>query len=226
MVRDPVCGMTIEEADAAATSRHEGRTIYFCAISCKQKFDAAPEKYLNGDRQSSLPLLQIGPAGAAMPASAATVPAVPSGGSAAKIDIGVQGMHCASCVSTIEGALAGVAGVKRAVVNLAAERGTVTFDPAIVHPAALVKAIADTGYSPLVEKVTIPISGISCASCVATIEGALRETPGVVSASVNLATHAATVEFVPAAASLQDLRRAIRGCSPIPIRQAWSFEAR
>ncbi|HEU5393540.1 MAG TPA: heavy metal translocating P-type ATPase [Candidatus Methylomirabilis sp.] len=76
----------------------------------------------------------------------------------------------------------------------------------------------------MAEKVTIPISGISCASCVATIEGALRETPGVISASVNLATNAATVEFVPAAASLQNLRRAIRdvGYEPLEVPEGAS----
>jgi len=137
----------------------------------------------------------------------------------AKIDIGIRGMHCASCVSTIERALAAVPGVTRAVVNLAAERGTVAYDPAAATPAALVEAIAKTGYTPMVEKATIPIGGISCASCVATIEGALREMPGVVSASVNLATNAATVEFAPAAVSLQDLRRAIRdvGYEPLEV---------
>ncbi len=171
------------------------------------------------DPQNSPPLLRIGPAGAVQSAGGTKASAPPMSGAATKIDIGIQGMHCASCVSTIEGALAAVPGVTRAVVNLAAERGTITYDPALVTPAALVRAIAETGYTPLVEKVTIPISGISCASCVATIEGALREAPGVLSASVNLATNAATVEFVPTAASLQDLRRAIRdvGYEPLEI---------
>ncbi|OGB91221.1 MAG: copper-translocating P-type ATPase [candidate division NC10 bacterium RIFCSPLOWO2_02_FULL_66_22] len=141
-------------------------------------------------------------------------------GSGARIDIGIQGMHCASCVSTIEEALAAVPGVRQAVVNLAAERGTIHFDPAAVGPAALVKAIAETGYTPRVEKATIPIGGISCASCVATIEGALHETPGVLSASVNLATNAATVEFLPATATIQDLRRAIRDVGYEPLEVA------
>jgi len=169
------------------------------------------------DSQNSPPLLQIAPAGAVPLAGGTTASALPVSGPATKIDIGIRGIHCASCVSVIEEALAAVPGVLQAVVNLAAERGTVTYDPARVTPTALVKAIAETGYTPLVEKVSIPISGISCASCVATIEAALNETPGVVSASVNLATNAATVEFVPAAASLQDLRRAIRDVGYEPL---------
>ncbi|MBI2455147.1 MAG: heavy metal translocating P-type ATPase [candidate division NC10 bacterium] len=220
MVRDPVCGMTIEEADAAATSRHDGQTIYFCAVSCKEKFDAAPEKYLNGDSRGEPAPVQIGPMAAPAPASAPAGPSPSMAGSGSRIDIGIQGMHCASCVSTIEAALAAVPGVRQAVVNLAAERGTVHFDPAVVGPAAVVKAINESGYTPRVEKATIPIGGISCASCVATIEGALHETPGVLSASVNLATNAATVEFLPATATIQDLRRAIRDVGYEPLEVA------
>ena len=47
MVKDPVCGMTIDERTAAATSEYQGKTIYFCAEMCKRKFDEAPDLYLN-----------------------------------------------------------------------------------------------------------------------------------------------------------------------------------
>ncbi|MGD0263519.1 MAG: heavy metal translocating P-type ATPase [Candidatus Methylomirabilota bacterium] len=220
MVRDPVCGMMIEEAAAAATSRHNGRTIYFCAVSCKEKFDVNPEKYSNGDGGKAPAVVQIGQM------RIAASPETPAGSSSsvrdssARVDIGIHGMSCASCVSTVEGALAAVPGVRNAVVNLAAERGTVHYDPNRVRPSALVKAIAGTGYTPLVEKVTIPISGISCASCVSTIERALNQAPGVVSASVNLATNAATVEFLPPTITLQDLRRAIRDAGYEPLEGA------
>ena len=46
MAVDPVCKMTVEPARAAAQSVYEGRTFYFCAVGCKQKFDREPEKYL------------------------------------------------------------------------------------------------------------------------------------------------------------------------------------
>jgi Cu+-exporting ATPase len=64
-VRDPVCGMSIEEAEAAATSLHNGRTIYFCAVRCKEKFDANPEKYSNGGGGKAPTVVQIGQMGIA-----------------------------------------------------------------------------------------------------------------------------------------------------------------
>ncbi len=45
-VVDPVCGMTIEDKDAVATSTHKGTTYYFCAKPCKEKFDKGPGAYL------------------------------------------------------------------------------------------------------------------------------------------------------------------------------------
>jgi cation transport ATPase len=80
------------------------------------------------------------------------------------------------------------------------------------------RAVKDVGYAPVVEKVTIPVSGISCASCVATIEQALRRSPGVVSATVNFATNAATVEFAPVSATVADLRRTIRDAGYEPLK--------
>lgn len=43
---DPVCKMTVTSASAAARFDHDGATYYFCAIGCRDKFVADPEKYL------------------------------------------------------------------------------------------------------------------------------------------------------------------------------------
>lgn len=44
-VTDPVCGMTIEDKEAAGTSTYKGTTYYFCSANCKEKFDKAPDSY-------------------------------------------------------------------------------------------------------------------------------------------------------------------------------------
>jgi YHS domain-containing protein len=46
MAIDPVCKMHVDEAKAAGTSEHNGKTYYFCAPVCKRKFDANPDLYL------------------------------------------------------------------------------------------------------------------------------------------------------------------------------------
>lgn len=45
MVKDPVCGMNIDEAKAVARSEHGGKTYYFCSAHCKAEFDKNPAKY-------------------------------------------------------------------------------------------------------------------------------------------------------------------------------------
>lgn len=44
-VKDPVCGMMVEEENAAATSEYEGTTFYFCSKDCKEEFDSDPSSY-------------------------------------------------------------------------------------------------------------------------------------------------------------------------------------
>jgi YHS domain-containing protein len=45
MAKDPVCGMNVDESKAAGSSVYKGKTYYFCAQSCKTRFDKEPEKY-------------------------------------------------------------------------------------------------------------------------------------------------------------------------------------
>ncbi len=46
-VVDVVCKMVIDKRTAEFTSEYKGKTYYFCAASCKEKFDADSEKYIN-----------------------------------------------------------------------------------------------------------------------------------------------------------------------------------
>ena len=48
MATDPVCGMQVDEANAAGKSAHHGRTYYFCSTGCKKKFDERPSAFIGG----------------------------------------------------------------------------------------------------------------------------------------------------------------------------------
>jgi len=43
---DPVCGMNVTAGSAKAATVHKGRTYYFCSTSCRDKFEAALDKYV------------------------------------------------------------------------------------------------------------------------------------------------------------------------------------
>jgi P-type Cu+ transporter len=126
----------------------------------------------------------------------------------ARLDFNVRGMTCASCVSHVEKALVATPGVTSASVNLATERAEVTLAPG-ADPAALAKAVADAGYEPVVEAIELGVSGMTCASCVAHVEKALKDVPGVLEASVNLATERASVRALSGPDLAARLRSAV-----------------
>jgi Cu+-exporting ATPase len=51
MATDPVCKMQLNEKKAAATHEYEGKTYYFCAVGCKDKFCADPERFLAQEKK-------------------------------------------------------------------------------------------------------------------------------------------------------------------------------
>jgi len=126
-----------------------------------------------------------------------------------QITLPIEGMTCASCVNHVARALKKVPGVADAQVNLATEKATVTFTDKAVPLATLIEAVRDAGYDVATETVTLPIGGMTCASCVNHVERALNKVPGVIEATVNLATEKATVTYVPGVATLADLKQAV-----------------
>lgn len=46
MAKDPVCGMDVDERQAAATAEYQGKTYYFCSPGCKKAFEKEPQKYV------------------------------------------------------------------------------------------------------------------------------------------------------------------------------------
>jgi Cu+-exporting ATPase len=100
-------------------------------------------------------------------------------------------------------------GVKEARVNLATEKATVEYEANGLHPEAMVEAVRGAGYDVSVEQFVLPIWGMTCASCVSHVEGALKGTEGVISASVNLATEKASVTGIAGVAGLSEFKKAV-----------------
>ncbi|HEX2914100.1 MAG TPA: heavy metal translocating P-type ATPase [Chloroflexia bacterium] len=160
----------------------------------------------------------------------------PDNNSIASVTMELEGMTCASCVNRIERKLKKVPGVQEANVNLATEKGTVSYDPGQVAVKDLVKAVEAAGYKafPIIEEKPLPapvvpasqpaqvsqpepgpatteleIEGMTCASCVNRIERKLKKLDGIESANVNLATERGTVKYDPAKLNLTEIISAV-----------------
>ncbi|MFG8599181.1 heavy metal translocating P-type ATPase [Pseudomonas aeruginosa] len=119
---------------------------------------------------------------------------------------GVEGMTCASCVARIETALTQVPSVSAARVNLASEAVMVEADADL---APLLEAVEGAGYRVKEEQLDLAIGGMTCASCVGRVEKALLKVPGVLAATVNLASEAARVRVVSGAVAPAALIQAV-----------------
>ncbi|OBZ84765.1 Copper-transporting ATPase 1 [Choanephora cucurbitarum] len=117
------------------------------------------------------------------------------------IQLEVRGMTCASCVTSVEKALKSHKAVTHVSVALLAERATVTFDPSLIQPDVLAQIVSDAGFeSKLIQRkqddvLQLQVYGMTCASCVGSIERGLKQTTGVLDVSVNLMTETAKVRF-------------------------------
>ena len=118
-------------------------------------------------------------------------------------------MHCATCAINIEESLSKLDNVSKAQVNFATDTAHVEFDPSKITITELGKAVKDAGYEVINREVTIKIGGMMCATCVQTIEAALRALPGVVLANVNLATEKAYVTYNPSVSGIDEMKKAI-----------------
>ena len=199
IVRDPVCGMDVVVEEAAGKSLYKGETYYFCSMNCKHRFDQAPAATLE-------------------PATVVKAVKAKDVTQAERIDLPIEGMHCASCAQTIEKELGNTVGVQKVSVNVATERATVFYDPNRVSVLALANAIESAGYDVGTAKMSFAIRGMHCASCVGQIENALNETPGVVKASVNLATERAQVTYLPSATQLEAIYQSVESTGYKVIR--------
>jgi Cu+-exporting ATPase len=113
-----------------------------------------------------------------------------------KTVIKINGMTCANCAANIEKTLSKMPGINKAAVNFASEKAIAEYDPQEIKPQEIIDAITELDFKPVVQKASFNVGGMSCASCVSRVEKAIKNVPGVVSASVNLANGQAMVSYL------------------------------
>lgn len=127
-----------------------------------------------------------------------------------ELTLPISGMTCASCVSHVEGALKELPGVSNVTVNLATNKANLSYDPQRLKLDVMRRAVEDVGYAIPTAELTLDVRGMTCASCVDHVEGALKELHGVQEAVVNLGLNTARVVYIPGVVSTSQMKRAVR----------------
>ena len=146
----------------------------------------------------------------------------------AKTTLSIKGMTCASCVANIEKMVSPstLPGLLSISVNLMSEQAMAEHDPSILSADQIAEAIDDVGFEASVistkevisgntpvdltiDTATLKIFGMTCASCVSSVESALLALPEVKSALVNLATQEARIVYHTDRVGVRDLVRTV-----------------
>ena len=126
-----------------------------------------------------------------------------------QITLPITGMTCANCVATVERNLKKEKGVQSASVNLASERATVEFDPAVTGLDTLIARVRRAGYDVAAGEAELAIRRLSDDRDAARLEKALLAVNGVLEARVSYASERAQVRYIPTIVSQAELRQAV-----------------
>lgn len=96
------------------------------------------------------------------------------------------------------------------VVNLEKNEAGLSYNPAVIDMIDLRNAITEAGYSVPTQKTILKVTGMSCVSCVAHVEGALQDLPGVINAVVNLSQGKTQVQYIPEVVTITQMEHAVR----------------
>jgi len=229
---DPVCRMHVIEGREAGKWEYRGTTYYFCNTSCLKRFQADPERFLGGqpksegraeeaseqrDKDTKKSEVQSPePKSPAAHIDPVCKMVVREGNEAGKWEYkGTTYYFCnPNCLKRFQAeperflaqATSDVRSQNAEVRMAGADSGMRMAESASVLPEPVILEKPELGKT---ETITLSVGGMSCASCVATVEKALNRLPGVRNAVVNFAIEKAIVEFDPRVSPVPSLEKAV-----------------
>ena len=150
-----------------------------------------------------------------------------------RVTISITGMHCASCVVTIENALKKVPGVLEAKVNFSTEKAYIEYDPTRTALLHLHQVIAKTGYKTVMPKQTteaegratlnLKVIGMDNPHCLSAVEGALNSLDGIIEKNLFI-NQKAKIQFDSSVISSEKIKETIRVAGYTAIEEEASVD--
>ena len=125
----------------------------------------------------------------------------------------IMGMTCAACAKNIERVTGKLNGVTSSTVNFSTEKLIIEYDETKINSELIKETVSKAGYELIEEikdkEITIPIQGMTCASCASRIEKVVLKLDGVSQASVNFATEKLTTKYNPQKVRISQIKQTI-----------------
>ncbi|MHB8578850.1 MAG: heavy metal translocating P-type ATPase [Ignavibacteriaceae bacterium] len=206
MAKDIVCGMEVKSPSKYFV-HYDDKHYEFCSEDCKNKFIALPNNYIKD--------VQATPGKTNLPEGAnsghkKTAPTYKiSSDGIEKITIPIVALHYAAGINVVENEIKKLPGVKTTQINYTTSNAHVEFKNDEVNAKDIIETINKAGYDTKKASLQLGVGGMYCGSCVTKIENELKKQPGVLSASVNLGTDSAFIDYIPGSINIGEIKNVI-----------------
>ena len=126
------------------------------------------------------------------------------------IDLTIEGMHCASCVLSVNKTFEKIEGVEEVDANLTSNKLHIIFNPKKISYDDIDSTVKKLGFKIHSDELTIRIQGMHCASCTMNIENFLIRIEGIYDVKADLTSQSAILRLNTSKVSIDEIEKVIK----------------
>ena len=126
-----------------------------------------------------------------------------------EMDLPIEGMHCASCVLSLNKTFEKVEGVESVDADLASNELHLTVNPKKLSFDEIETLVKNLGFEIHTDEVTLKLNGMHCASCVMNVENFLRRLDGIFDVKADLSSQTAQISYDKTKIAIEDMEEVI-----------------
>ena len=125
------------------------------------------------------------------------------------MDLPIEGMHCASCVLSVNKTFGKIEGVEDVDADLASNKLHITVDTKKISYEEIERLVKNLGFEIHSDEMTIRIQGMHCASCTMNVENFLIRLDGIFDVKADLTAQNARIRYDSSKVSLDEIEKVI-----------------
>lgn len=126
-----------------------------------------------------------------------------------EMDLPIEGMHCASCVLSLDKTFEREDGVESVDADLSTNRLKITVNPKKISFEKIQNTVKNLGFEIHTDEVKLKIHGMHCASCVMNVENFLMRLDGIFDVKADLTSATAKIHYDKTKVTLDDMDKVI-----------------